>query len=74
MENPVLALRTHLGISQKGMADDLGFAPSRICQIETGVAPAGSRFVSKLWKTYPKQLKRLKISPLDVVNWERPGT
>ena len=73
MKNPVLTLRTHLDLSQLEMAEQLGFAPSRICQIETGVAPAGARFVSKLWKTYPGQLKRLKISPLDVVNWKRPA-
>ena len=73
MNSPVLKLRDHLGLSQTEMAEYLGYTSARISQIETGAFPPGAQFVSALWKKYRKPLEKLKISPLDVLNWKRPA-
>jgi transcriptional regulator with XRE-family HTH domain len=71
MENPMLTLRNYLDLTQAELADELGCTPGRISQIETGSAPIGGRLLTKLYKRYGWDLKRLKIAPLDVLDGPR---
>jgi transcriptional regulator with XRE-family HTH domain len=74
MEHPILTLRNYLDLTQADLAGGLDCTPGRISQIENGSAPIGGRLLSKLYKRYGRDLKRLKISPLAVLDGPRGET
>jgi len=71
MEHPLYTLRASLGATQKKMALKLGVTPGRISQIENESARIGSKLLIKLFETYPRELARLGITPLDILNGKR---